>query len=68
MADAQTTGGYPVIATVVREDLAVAAQLLPGDHVRFRRVSAASAHVAARSSTANLAAIAEDTEITGGPI
>lgn len=68
MADAQTTGGYPVIATVVSADLAVAAQLLPGDRVRFRRVSAVSAHAAARSNAANLAAIAEDTEITGGPI
>jgi allophanate hydrolase subunit 2 len=37
MADVQTTGGYPVVAGVVRADLPAAAQLLPGDRVTFRQ-------------------------------
>ncbi|MDR8411509.1 biotin-dependent carboxyltransferase family protein [Nonomuraea sp. 3-1Str] len=41
LADHPPTGGYPVIAVVVTADLAVAAQLRPGDAVRFttRRVT-----------------------------
>jgi antagonist of KipI len=39
MADAQTAGGYPVVATVVSASLPVAAQLLPGDEVRFTEVT-----------------------------
>jgi antagonist of KipI len=35
MADRQTTGGYPKIATVITADLAVAGQLGPGDAIRF---------------------------------
>ncbi len=36
MADRQTTGGYPKIATVIAADLGVAGQLAPGDTVRFQ--------------------------------
>ncbi|MGA7912702.1 MAG: biotin-dependent carboxyltransferase family protein [Candidatus Dormiibacterota bacterium] len=39
MADHQTVGGYPVIATVVRASLPVAAQLAPGDELRFAEAS-----------------------------
>jgi antagonist of KipI len=39
MADAQTAGGYPVVATVVSASLPIAAQLLPGDEVRFAEVT-----------------------------
>ncbi len=35
LADHPVTGGYPVIAVVVPEDLPVAAQLVPGTAVRF---------------------------------
>jgi biotin-dependent carboxylase-like uncharacterized protein len=35
LADHPTTGGYPVAAVVVDEDLPRAAQLRPGDRVRF---------------------------------
>ncbi len=35
MADAQPTGGYPVIAVAIQADLHRAAQLMPGDDVRF---------------------------------
>jgi antagonist of KipI len=43
MADHQTAGGYPVIATVVGASLPIAAQLAPGDEVRFSEVSVAEA-------------------------
>ena len=39
MADCQTSGGYAKIAHVITADLPVAAQLRPGDRVRFREVS-----------------------------
>ncbi len=39
MADAQTTGGYPVLGTLISADLPLAAQLLPGDSLRFCPVS-----------------------------
>ena len=39
MADRQTTGGYTKIATVIREDIAKLAQLGPGDHVVFQKIS-----------------------------
>jgi antagonist of KipI len=35
MADRQTTGGYPKIATVISADIPVAAQLAPGDTISF---------------------------------
>lgn len=38
MADHQTAGGYPVVATVVSASIPIAAQLLPGDELRFREV------------------------------
>ena len=38
MADAQTTGGYPKIATVIGPDLRVLAQARVGDAVRFESV------------------------------
>ena len=39
MADHQTAGGYPVVATVATAAMPVAAQLLPGDEVSFAEVS-----------------------------
>ncbi len=36
MADRQTSGGYPQIATVITADLARAGQLAPGDTLEFR--------------------------------
>jgi allophanate hydrolase subunit 2 len=35
MADRQTTGGYPKIATVISADMSAAGQLGPGDAVSF---------------------------------
>jgi 5-oxoprolinase (ATP-hydrolysing) subunit C len=42
-ADAQTTGGYPVIASVIQADLWQLAYLAPGMPVRFTEVSVAEA-------------------------
>ncbi len=39
LADRQTIGGYPIIATVIHADLSLAAQCAPGDSVRFDEVS-----------------------------
>ncbi|WP_028773401.1 biotin-dependent carboxyltransferase family protein [Shewanella waksmanii] len=43
MADAQATGGYPRIATVIEADLWKLAQCQPSDHVQFEHVSPAQA-------------------------
>jgi antagonist of KipI len=40
MADRQTTGGYPKIASVISADISVAGQLGPGDTVTFIACSA----------------------------
>ena len=39
MADRQTTGGYPRLGQVATVDLGAAAQLRPGDMVRFEEIS-----------------------------
>jgi antagonist of KipI len=44
LGDCQTIGGYPKIAHVITVDLATAAQLRAGDHVRFSEISLADAH------------------------
>lgn len=38
LADHQTTGGYPIIATVIEADLGLVAQRAPGETIRFYRV------------------------------
>ena len=43
LGDCQTMGGYPKIAHVITIDLPIAAQLWPGDIVRFHEVSLAEA-------------------------
>jgi antagonist of KipI len=43
MADRQTTGGYPKIASVISADISVAGQLGPGDTVTFVACSAQEA-------------------------
>ena len=43
MADRQTTGGYPKIATVISADVPLAGQLAPGDWIRFVPCSRADA-------------------------
>lgn len=48
LADHQTTGGYPKIATILFDDLDGFAQLRPHDRVRFRMISAEEAVARAR--------------------
>jgi antagonist of KipI len=43
LGDCQTIGGYPKIAHVITVDLGIAAQLRPGDQVRFSEVSLSDA-------------------------
>ncbi|SDZ68245.1 antagonist of KipI [Evansella caseinilytica] len=44
MADRQTSGGYPKIANVISADLWKVAQRLPGQTIRFEKVTLAEAH------------------------
>lgn len=46
LADCQTVGGYPKIATVISADLPRLAHLQPGQGIRFRAVDAAAARQA----------------------
>jgi len=52
LADHQTTGGYPKIATVVGADLDAFCQLRPGDSVRFVPVTPAEAITRVRTHAA----------------
>jgi len=54
LADRQTTGGYPKIATVIAPDLDRIGQLKPGDRIRFAAISLETAHDAYRSYRRNL--------------
>ena len=54
MADRQTTGGYPKIATVITADLPVAGQLAPGDWIQFAAVSRSAALDALKEQEARL--------------
>jgi biotin-dependent carboxylase-like uncharacterized protein len=44
LCDRQTTGGYAKIATVISADIPFAAQLKPGDEVKFKEVSLQEAY------------------------
>jgi allophanate hydrolase subunit 2 len=57
MADCQTAGGYPVVATVVSASMPVAAQLLPGDEVRFAEITLERAGQMRRALDGALAAL-----------
>jgi KipI family sensor histidine kinase inhibitor len=57
MADRQTTGGYPQIATVITADLPLAAQLAPGDWIEFEICSRADAVQALAQQESRLRAI-----------
>ena len=44
MADRQTTGGYPRIATIISIDLPFVAQLQVGDKIRFKEIRLDETH------------------------
>lgn len=54
LADHQTTGGYPIIATVVAADLGLVAQRAPGELLRFYRVDRERALARGRELAARL--------------
>jgi len=59
MADHQTAGGYPVMAVVISASMPIAAQLSPGDAVRFIQTTATEAsrrRLALSSALATLSA------------
>lgn len=55
--DHPTTGGYPIIAAVIRADLHRVGQLRPGDRVRFAEVSFNAARALAREEQATVNAL-----------
>ena len=59
MADRQSTGGYPKIATVITADVPSVAQCPPGGTLRFAAVSVEDAQAARREQDAWLAAVVE---------
>lgn len=59
LADAQTIGGYPVLGQVIAADLPRAAQLRPGDEVRFEEASLAEARAARAGQESRLAVLRE---------
>jgi antagonist of KipI len=54
MADRQTTGGYPKIATVISADHSLAGQLAPGDWIEFTPVTRGEAVAALKRQQAQL--------------
>jgi allophanate hydrolase len=69
LADHQTTGGYPKIATVVSADLPVVGRRRPGDPLRFAAVSVEEAERLAREAERRIAALAASLEpVAGGGI
>ena len=59
LADRQTTGGYPKIATVISADMPALGRLMPGAKVAFKAVDIAAAEAAHRQLRADIDAIAE---------
>ena len=60
LADRQTIGGYPKIATVITADLPLLANCLPGEAVRFAAVSIEQAQAELRRHCRRLAAMATE--------
>ena len=59
LADRQTTGGYPKIATVISADMPALGRLTPGAKVAFEAVDIAAAEAAHRQHRADIDAIAD---------
>ncbi|RTL67921.1 MAG: biotin-dependent carboxyltransferase [Hyphomicrobiales bacterium] len=59
LADRQTTGGYPKIATVISADLAPLGRLRPGAQVRFEKVSVGEAQGIRREQARMIASLRE---------
>jgi len=59
LADRQTTGGYPKIATVLSCDLPALGRLRPGDELRFETVTLETAAAARRETRHRLSQLSE---------
>ena len=57
LADHQTTGGYPKIATVISADIPVVGRRRPGDSIRFNAVDVAEAERLRRQQEADFQAL-----------
>ena len=57
MADCQTTGGYPKIATVISSDMPKLGRMMPGADIRFKAVSVGEAEAVARERHERQAAL-----------
>lgn len=62
LADHQTTGGYPKLATVATADLPLLAQSMPGDRLQFRLISVQEAQQLLRQQHEDLAEIIRSME------
>jgi allophanate hydrolase len=62
LADCQTTGGYPKIATVISADLPVVGRRRPGDRLRFAAVTVEVAEELCRVAECHLAELAAKLE------
>ncbi len=61
LADRQTTGGYPKIATVISADIPALGRLTPGARVTFQSVTIDDAETARRQLASRLASFADHT-------
>jgi len=68
LGNRQTVGGYTKIGVAVYADVAAAAQLRPGDRLRFQEVDAAEAHSIAWAERRRLAQIRRDLERAMGTV
>ena len=68
MADCQTTGGYPKIATVISTDMPKLGRMMPGADIRFEAVSVEEAEAVARDHHERKAALVDSIETFSGSV
>ena len=68
MADCQTTGGYPKIATVISTDMPKLGRMMPGADIRFEAVSVEEAEALARDHHERKAALIGTIETFSGSV
>ena len=68
MADCQTTGGYPKIATVISTDMPKLGRMMPGADIRFEAVSVEEAAAVARDHHERKAALLDSIETFSGSV
>ena len=68
MADCQTTGGYPKIATVISTDMPKLGRMMPGADIKFEAVSVEEAEAVARDHQERKAAMIDSIETFSGSV